>query len=334
MVDISVVIPTYEAGEPLIDAIESVIKQEGVVTQVVVIEDGSSTPSSNIIERCFSDHLEHDNGSRTSSIKYITQNNAGAYLTRIRALEHCEGNFIKFLDQDDVLLPGALITELQAFNTKVDVVLSNWFIADVQLRTAGRKELKTAPLLENPIDDFLRYGGVFTSAALYRACLIKRVLTPVSSFTPVKADDWLIFAQICLGGARYKTIDSTAYIWHQSDDQLSKLSRYKLVIEHYNILNWIENELQQTERLTQTRKKLLANYYAKQLIEAYESERRYFIKLIEKVERLNPGYQMQHGNRIYRQCCDLLGLKSGVAIYVSIKKAVRFKFVQALFQRR
>lgn len=267
----------------------------------------------------------------TVSISYLAQENTGAYCARLHAVQHCKGRYLKFLDQDDELLTGTLETEIDAFDAQTDVVLSNWFVKseDPLVPTAERcakskqaLQLFVAPELAEPIDDFLGVGGVFTSAALYRSSLARDALKPVRTFTPVKADDWLIFAQCCLHGARYKTIDNTAYIWNQSEHQLSNRSRSQLVAEHYAILDWIETELRDSQRLTELRAKLLANYYAKQLLESYALNDGSFDRLIDKIHGLEPDYQQQHGNWIYRALGRLFGLTSGIRLYAFIKRVV------------
>jgi len=324
MIDVSVIIPTFEAGYELVVAIESVIIQEGITAEVILIEDGSISPSNQLVKEYLADYFECDN----AQIFYHHQSNAGAYRARLNAVKLCRGRYIKFLDQDDVLLNGSLLKEVQSFDQDIDVVLSDWIVGESNesgiSRSIQNKKHMKAPLFSDPINDFLTVGGVFTSAALYKKKSVTSALKPVTSFTPVKADDWLIFAQVCLSGARYKTIDNVAYIWVQNDQQLSRLSRHKLISEHFNILNWIESNLEKTDRLTDERKFLLANYYAKQLLEAFDKDKALYQKLVEKIKFLYPGYKQQHGNIIYKTLCHLLGFNTGVKTYMGIKSRLTF----------
>jgi len=216
MYDVSIVIPTYLANDLLKRAIESVISSESLKTQIVVIEDGSSEPSLAILQNEYAE-LFSDQGS--TKIDYVEQNNQGAYLARLNALQHCLGRFTKFLDQDDYLLEGILAKEVADFNQDIDVVMSNWMVekSSDSLNSQPKMEFMKAPVYQKPIDDFLTIGGVFTSAALYRTDFIQKVLKPVSDFTPIKADDWLIFAQVCLAGARYHTDDQGALSYIELD---------------------------------------------------------------------------------------------------------------------
>jgi len=327
MIDISVIIPTYNANAKLLSAIDSVLDHKDLIVQVTVVEDGSKNPSKALLERHYNEYLKERASLTQSSITYHSQSNQGAYIARIVGLGKSEGKYIKFLDQDDVLLAQTLNKEIAAFDSSVDVILSNWEVLDMTADGGEVRTLHKAPLLLNPINDFLKQGGVFTSAALYRADLLKKVLTPVSNFRPIKADDWLIFAQICLGGARYRTIDNLSYIWNQNPEQLSRHSREKLVNEHYEILNWIEKKLSSMQNLTDERKKLLAHYYAKQLLEAYQLNQPLFRRLIKKINTLDPSYRQKHGGLTLRIFCHVLGLKYGIESY-SIVKSVFLRFTR------
>lgn len=101
------------------------------------------------------------------------------------------------------MLPNTLAREVAAFEQHVDVVLTNWQVAnnDSQRKLSEPVSTLSAPIYTDPIDDFLTVGGCYTSAALYRRETIASALVAVEGFTPVKADDWLIFAQVCLAGA-------------------------------------------------------------------------------------------------------------------------------------
>jgi glycosyltransferase involved in cell wall biosynthesis len=92
---ISVVIPCYNQGHFLGDAISSVNKSQQEDVEIVVVDDGSSDKTAEIA-RTFS---------RT---RYVNQPNAGLAKARNRGLQESRGRFVVFLDADDMLAPGAL----------------------------------------------------------------------------------------------------------------------------------------------------------------------------------------------------------------------------------
>ena len=106
---VSVVIPCYNQAHFLCEAIESVLGQDGCSVEVIVVDDGS-----------------HDNTSavarRYPSVRCIRQHNQGLAPARNQGLASATGEFLVFLDADDLLLPGALATGLRAMEERPDCV--------------------------------------------------------------------------------------------------------------------------------------------------------------------------------------------------------------------
>ncbi|GAB2545099.1 glycosyltransferase family 2 protein [Rufibacter soli] len=92
---VSVVIPCYNQGHYLATAIESVLSQQNVQVEVVIIDDGS-TDNSRVVAQGF------------PQVKYLYQENQGLSAARNAGIYYCSGEFVVFLDADDWLVEGAL----------------------------------------------------------------------------------------------------------------------------------------------------------------------------------------------------------------------------------
>jgi hypothetical protein len=116
---ISVVMPCFNAAPYLGGAIKSVLQQNYPHVELVVVNDGSTDESVQIIER-----LAADNPGR---ITVIQQTNSGPYVARNRGLVHARGNFVAFPDADDTWRPDAL-NQLHAALTETlaDVAYCGW----------------------------------------------------------------------------------------------------------------------------------------------------------------------------------------------------------------
>jgi glycosyltransferase involved in cell wall biosynthesis len=111
--EISVVIPAYNAELYLREAIESVQAQNHLSLEILVIDNGSTDGTADVV-RSFG-----------SAVRYTYQQNAGAAGGRNRGAEMAAGDFIAFLDADDLWMEGKLARQMQAFREKpeTDIVL-------------------------------------------------------------------------------------------------------------------------------------------------------------------------------------------------------------------
>jgi glycosyltransferase involved in cell wall biosynthesis len=96
---ISVIIPAYNAEKYIAEAIESVLKQSHKSLELIVINDGSIDKTESILQR----YLSID-----SRIRYYNQNNSGESMARVSGLKYSKGEYVYFLDADDIALAETL----------------------------------------------------------------------------------------------------------------------------------------------------------------------------------------------------------------------------------
>lgn len=92
---VSVVIPAYNSGHCISEAIESVLGQSFKDFEIVVVDDGSTDDTSEIVERY-------------PEIRYFYQSNQGPSAARNKGVVESRGDYIAFLDADDALLEDSL----------------------------------------------------------------------------------------------------------------------------------------------------------------------------------------------------------------------------------
>ena len=101
---VSICLAHHERPRLLAQMLDSIRGQSGLDFEVVVVDDGSRQPET----LTFLEDLEQDFAARGWSL--LRQDNQGPGAARHRAAEHARGSHLMFLDDDDVLLPGALET--------------------------------------------------------------------------------------------------------------------------------------------------------------------------------------------------------------------------------
>jgi glycosyltransferase involved in cell wall biosynthesis len=113
---VSVVIPCYNGSEFLGAAIESVRAQTHPAKEILVIDDGSTDDSASIAE------------SFGPTVRVLKQKNSGESVARNRGIEQAAGNWIAFLDADDIWEPDKLRQQLSVADNKTVCVHSNYYI--------------------------------------------------------------------------------------------------------------------------------------------------------------------------------------------------------------
>jgi glycosyltransferase involved in cell wall biosynthesis/predicted ATP-grasp superfamily ATP-dependent carboligase len=116
MPKVSAIIPTYNCANYICDAINSVLEQTYQDIEVIVVDDGSTDNTKNILEK-------YD-----SKIKYIYQQNSGVANARIRGLNESEGEYIALIDSDDIWLPEKLDKQVKFIKLcpELDIIFSDF----------------------------------------------------------------------------------------------------------------------------------------------------------------------------------------------------------------
>ncbi|MGJ5813867.1 glycosyltransferase family 2 protein [Paludibaculum fermentans] len=99
---VSILIPAFNAEAWIADAIKSAIAQSWSRKEIIIVDDGSSDCTLTIARRFESD-----------SIHVVTQTNRGAAAARNTALSRSRGNYIQWLDADDLMAPDKIARQLE-----------------------------------------------------------------------------------------------------------------------------------------------------------------------------------------------------------------------------
>jgi glycosyltransferase involved in cell wall biosynthesis len=135
---VSVVIPCRNAGPWIADAILSALSQTYSPVEVIVVDDGSTDESRDIIR------------SFEGRIKFDFINHHGAGHARNRGVKMASGEFIQFLDADDILFPHCVTRKMEeALKQKTDVVYSGGFFFSLKAN-AGAYESYTPSKTDRP----------------------------------------------------------------------------------------------------------------------------------------------------------------------------------------
>lgn len=137
----SVIIPTYNRAHLIEAALSSVRDQTCRPLQIIVVDDGSTDGTEATVGRWAGEHAD-----RSLSVLYSMQENAGAPSARNHGLRLSEGEYVQFLDSDDLLLPQKIQLQREVLEADEEImyVWSDWVIRSVG-DTAGGAETTASP---------------------------------------------------------------------------------------------------------------------------------------------------------------------------------------------
>lgn len=188
---ISVVLDTYNHERFIAGAIRSALEQDYPRQQIeiLVVDDGSTDGTAEIVRK-FEPQvrlLRKPNGGQASAINY--------------GIAHATGEFIAFLDGDDLWLPNKLSLVTAEFERHPEAVLvyHKWCFWDARDGNVWEPErvLVSGDILSDR-EKLAVYWAAPTSSLVFRAAILKR-LTPVPEECSFNHDSYLISAAIFLG---------------------------------------------------------------------------------------------------------------------------------------
>jgi glycosyltransferase involved in cell wall biosynthesis len=100
---VSILIPAYNAGPWIADTLRSALAQTWPRKEIIVVDDGSTDTT-----------LAVARGFLSKEVSVVTQTNQGAAAARNKAFSLCQGEYIQWLDADDLLSPDKVAKQIQA----------------------------------------------------------------------------------------------------------------------------------------------------------------------------------------------------------------------------
>ena len=166
---VSVVIPVFNGARFVRSAIESVFAQTHRPIEVIVVDDGSTDDSVEVI-------------APFDEVILLRQQNRGVGAARNRAIERSTGEFIAFLDQDDWWFPDKLKQQLDVFAQDERIGLVHTAVSyfnDASGRFVGllNPEAHTDELIDECFDRLILGNGLYNSSVAVRRSLLSKVGT-------------------------------------------------------------------------------------------------------------------------------------------------------------
>jgi glycosyltransferase involved in cell wall biosynthesis len=236
---VSIVIPTRDRPRLLRDAVESVLLQTHPVEQIIIVDDGSSTENAAQIDALASAH---------PAIEIHRIANQGVSAARNRGLKHARGDYVVFLDDDDLIHPRLCedgIAVLKGGNADAVVFLYECFFTPsshpeayppalfIDHGNPGHYPLARATETENPVPAWFLEAHPASSFLRYlipiHSCLLRRDKIGSARFPQslTQGEDTYFWIYLATNGFRFVGDPRLyAYVRRHSGNATRSYSRY------------------------------------------------------------------------------------------------------------
>jgi glycosyltransferase involved in cell wall biosynthesis len=177
---VSCIVPTYNCERFVGEAIESILRQTYAPLEIICVDDGSTDGTRAVV---------HKFGDR---IRYLYQQNAGPATARNTGAKSARGEFIAFLDSDDIWVPDKLKIQVAHLRNNPDhgfcvAHVQNFWepeLAEEQAKFQGHPRSKPTP-------------GYVTQALLVRTGAFERIGLFNTEMKHTDAAEWFMRAKAC-----------------------------------------------------------------------------------------------------------------------------------------
>ena len=214
---VSVIMPVFNGGNLLPNALESVRNQDYPNLEIIVVDDGSTDKSKEVLES-----FANSWSGCMKILMHPGRKRQGIAVSYRLGLKHCRGEYIAFLEQDDVWSVNKISEQIKVLNAfpEVGVVFSDVYTFDEEDRVSAKafKTLINRPPTERSFNAFWRllWGNcVSTSSNI----MVRHKLINISDIitSPGGFQDWMLLLLLSSRCKFYHCI-RTKILWRQRQD--------------------------------------------------------------------------------------------------------------------
>jgi len=189
--------PAYNAGKYIDEAIESVQNQTYLNWELIIVDDGSKDNTSEVIKKYSED----------KRIKYIWQKNGKQGKARNTAILNSKGDYLAFLDADDVWFPDKLKKQLEEIKrNSVDLIFGYSFLLIDGKKTLNKIGRGNGKLIGQAAIDFLLLEDAFIISTVL---VNKEKVISVNGFTELLdiqyCEDWHLWLKLAFTNCSFYT---------------------------------------------------------------------------------------------------------------------------------
>jgi glycosyltransferase involved in cell wall biosynthesis len=304
--DVTVILTVFNRPRLVVEAIESALDPAARARREVIVVDDASTDDTWDVVRAFEPRIR--------AIRLPV--NRGQCSAMSAGVAVAQGEFVKFLDSDDLLVAAHLDEELAvARAAEADIVVSGWG----DLAADGTRRETAAPRFGSIADDVLAGKAVVISAALYSRRLDLRCNPEIR-----KLVDWDLFVNAALQAKKIATCEGVAF-WVRQHGAARVTGTATMVAHaraHHAVLRRAEERLRADGRLTPERRLRLAQYFYKGLRVLSLHDREAFEAAVAHIHGLDPRFSPrdEERQRWMRMLARAIGTRNALLLHSALKR--------------
>lgn len=309
MYKVSIIIPTYNSIKYLDDSINSVLNQSYKNIEVILVDDGSTDGTKENFHRF-----------EAMGVKCIYQQNWGASSARNLGLEIAMGDYIQFLDADDVIHPNKIEKQLNSIiNNNADMSFSLWgsFNTDIKKRE-DIFYVFNYNLIRTGQEVLKSFGEDNWFIPVHCWLTKKTLITKAGFWNPgiTNNDDGEYFTRVLFWAQKVICEnESLAYYRTSIKDSLSKFNNEKKVISALNSWRLIKSLIStctDNRIITYPQKAFYLLFL--EIVKSYPQLSKEFAHEFDKINKI---YKFEHIRqfKIYSRIIALFGLYRGYKLY-------------------
>jgi glycosyltransferase involved in cell wall biosynthesis len=280
---VSVVIPAYNSENWIAETLASVSNQTYRALEVIVVDDGSRDRTREVAASA----LAHG----PFPYRILSQANAGAAEARNTGWRAASGEFVQFLDADDLLAPEKIETQMTSSVDGADVLYSDWQKLIWTNGSWATSDPRSPQIKTDPLADILSDRNFLQlSSLLFRKSMLSQVGGFDTSHEPI--EDVGLCVKIAIAGGRFVKVPSVAplSLYRDLPRSFSKVNRIRFIescVKNAKLAErYIQDRPQNTSRVIDA---IVDVYFAGARFFAGVDWRR-FEELVSDIEVLNPHF--------------------------------------------
>lgn len=253
---ISIIIPVYNQEKYLVETLQSVSNQTYSNWECILVNDGSSDNSVNVLKP----FLTQDN-----RFYFIDSENKGVSNARNLALKQAKGEYVLFLDGDDLIHPEKLQLAISNFEKSSDLSIvfntTNYFENTIENTLYPIK--MNAELLN--FNDLLLYWNEKIIIPIHSAIIKKTLLNGIEFNSNLTAqEDWLVWLRLFQKNPKILVLEEALSYYRKHNS--SRTQSFALKNDHFKALEIFENYLD-----PESYKNLLMHQVKRYYVRSYEN---------------------------------------------------------------